>query len=200
MHNITLQEKQTHTKQITFSMEKESLYIEIETENLYIRSYNNNDFDLCFQLYSDPKITKYFDFGVPRTKSEIINLTEKGRSFFENKQPFGLFSIFLKNTKSFIGQVDLFPTDRVDTVEIGCILFKEFQGKGYGTESVKAIIFDLVKKINLSGLLENQIKKVMGTVHPKNIASQTVVKKCGMEPYKVKTRFNNPRVWYNVET
>lgn len=200
MHNTIIEDSQPYTKSISFSFENDRLEIGIETENLLIKSYNKNDFKLCLKLYSDPQITKYFDFGIPRTEPEIIELTKRGRSFFDKKLPFGLFSIFLKETGSFIGQADLFPTDDIDTAEIGCILFKQFQSKGYGTEAVKAIIFDLVKKINRTNLLKNQIRKIMGTVHPKNIASQNVIKKCGMEPYKTMNRFNNPRVWYNVET
>ena len=59
---------------ISFSSESNVLLIEIETEELYIRSYRNNDFEDCVALYGDEKLSKYFDHGQPRSRLEVEDL------------------------------------------------------------------------------------------------------------------------------
>ncbi len=179
---------------ILFKIEDNKLRVEIETERLYIRSYNEKDLNDCILLYGDPTITKHFDHGIPRTETEVKELIkDRGSKYFDNGEPFGLFSLFFKETGNFIGQADLFPTSIPTTLEIGCILQNEFQHQGLGTEAVKALIVDYINELNKKGFA---IDTVMGTVHPENIASNKLVKKCGMKANKFQERFGNPRIWY----
>lgn len=184
---------------ISFRFQEKKLYVEIETERLYIRSYEDRDFENCIRLYSDPMITKYFDHGVPRTRKEVEDLIdERGNKYFNKGEPFGLFSLFYKENNAFIGQADLFPTEEPGTVEVGCILQKKFQHQGLGTEAVKALIVDYVNELNSRKYTYKgfSILKVLGTVHPKNTPSNKLVRKCGMRADKFQERFGNPRIWY----
>ena len=80
--------------------------IEKSTDRLYIRSYTEDDYENCLSLYSDPILTQFFDHGKPRTKLEIDRYIEKrGRFFLKKDLPFGLFSVFLSDRVTFIGQV-----------------------------------------------------------------------------------------------
>jgi RimJ/RimL family protein N-acetyltransferase len=183
---------------ISFYRESWSLKVKIETENLYIYSYSEKDFEECVRLYGDEIVTKYFDHGKPRSRVEVENyIAEKGNKHFNKGEPFGLFSIFDKHTGVFIGQVDLLPMGEPGVVEIGCILHECYHSMGIGTEAVRAMVLDYVEILNVDFKFnEHPIVKVIGTVHPDNILSRKLIKSLGMIFEKSQRRFDNPRLWY----
>ncbi|MFZ0565209.1 MAG: GNAT family N-acetyltransferase [Chlamydiales bacterium] len=185
---------------ISFNFQYHELQVKIETQRLYICSYQDNDFENCVSLYGNKEITKYFDHGKARSRVEVENLiSERGKTYFIKGQPFGLFSVFSKYSMNFMGQVDLVPTNELGTVEIGCILHKQYQDQNFGTESVIALAVHYVDELNFRNIKFNgkAICKVMGTVHPKNVPSNKILKKLGMTFDKYEERFGNPRLWYS---
>ena len=112
--------------QISISSTNKGLCIQIETKNVYIRSYRDEDSKDCFILYKNPIITRYFDCGRPKTEKEIETLIqERGLKYSASGIPFGLFSLFYNKDGCFMGQADLFPAGDPDTLEFGCILHKQ---------------------------------------------------------------------------
>ena len=69
-----------------------------------------------------------------------------------------------------IGYVQLFQIDD-GSWEIGYHIAKQFTGKGYATEAVKAFLPAMSEKLN--------INEVYGICLAENIASVCVLKKCG---------------------
>lgn len=185
----------------SFWLNYNELQVEIETERLLICSYKDTDFDDCILLYGNEAIIKYFDHGKARAKHEVERLIcEKGKKYFSQGKPFGLFSIFHKETKAFIGQIDLLPSDEVGVLEVGFILHAHYHNQGFCSEAVKSIIFDYVETLNNGNFQcdELPINKVMATVHPKNEFSRKVLLKVGMTLEKIQDRFDQPRLWYSV--
>ena len=185
---------------IYFHFEFSKIQVEIETERLYIISYRDEDFENCLSLYSDEILTKHFDHGKPRSKTEIEKyLYERGKKFSNEGYPLGLFSIFNKQDMSFLGQVDLVPVEQQETVEIGCILHRKFHNQGFPLEACKVLTYSLVQELNQRDFKYNgdPITRVIATAHPKNYASQRLIKNLGMIFYKSEERFGNPRLWYH---
>ena len=201
MHH--LENTKTFCPLITFNCINNTVRVEIETERLYIRSYKDEDLENCIKLYGDQSLTKYFDDGRPKSRHEVIKLTdENGKKFFETGAPFGLFSIFLKSDMSFIGQIDLIPLDAPETVEIGCIFDRKYHNQGYPGEALRAFLFSYVKKLNHQGYTYHgmSIKKVIATVHPANKASKRLVHNLGMTFEKIEERFGHPRLWFSLSS
>lgn len=189
----------SHSSQVDFDICPNCLLDRIETERLLIRSYQDEDFEDCVQLYGDKALIKYFDYGVVRNRDEVKSLiTEKTYGYSNIKKPFGLFSIFLKDGMTFIGQIDLLPLDESNTVEIGFIMKKEFHGHGYCTEAVKYLIFDYINTINSCKDRCVPVIKIVATVHPDNMPSIKILEKVGMKLEKVQERFKAPRCWYSL--
>jgi ribosomal-protein-alanine N-acetyltransferase len=187
--------------EVNVSSLKKALQIQIETPRLVIRSYRDEDYDNCRALYGNPQITKYFDQGKPRSEQEISDLiSEKGNRYFKTGQPFGLFSIFLKDSMTFIGQIDLLPSDEPGIVEIGFILSSKYQNKGFCTEAAKAFLYDYIPELTHQGYSSkgSLIRGVMATVHPDNSPSRQVIEKIGMRFEKFQSRFGLPRLWYSL--
>lgn len=184
---------------ISLYVQDEEILIEIETSRLYIRSYQDEDFENCVALYSNSKNTKYFDNGKPRSRAEILRLIiQKANRYFKKGKPLGLFSIFLKENMTFIGQIDLLLTSKPGLLEIGYIIDPKYQNKGYCTEAVKAVLFDYVNELNDRGFTTRgiPIHSVMATVHPDNHPSRRIIEKFGMDFKKFQNRFGSPRLWY----
>lgn len=179
-----------------------AVFIEKNTDRLYIRSYTSDDYEDCLSLYSNPVLTRFFDHGKPRTKTQIdAYLKERGDYFFQKGLPFGLFSVFLKNNGTFIGQIDVVPTGEPGEVEIGWIFLKEFQNRGYCSESVISFLIPLIKElvndnVEVAGKI---INRIIATAHPENKASQRIMIKAGLSYYKKGLRYGgNPRNWYEL--
>ncbi len=174
------------------------LRIEMESPQLFITSYSDQDFEHCLSLYGDENLTRYFDHGKPRSRSEIRELIEiKGHQYFRQGLPFGLFSLFEKKTNVFIGQVDLLPTERQGEIEVGYILQSEYQNKGLCTEAINALLkFAKRIKENFPNL---SINKIIATFHPQNTASKRVLEKVGMKYEKSLLRFGQPRILYSID-
>ena len=59
-----------------------------------------------------------------------------------------------------------------DTIEIGYVIHLDYQGKGYATEAVHAMIEELLKM---------GFRKVKAGYFEENVASRRVMEKCGMK-------------------
>ena len=192
-------------KEMSFLQDSKTgrLSIESFTDRLYIRSYLKEDFDQCLLLYSDKELTKFVDRGEPRNEKEIYEyVEERGDRYFNQGQPFGIFSIFLKENKTFVGQVDLVPTENPGEVEIGWIFHKEFHSKGICTEAVLNFLMPFVYKLAKMGYKSNGrlINRIIATAHPENIPSNKVIQKAGLVMYQTCLRYGgNPRNWYSLD-
>lgn len=178
--------------------EDDYLYMELSSERLFIRPYQESDFEQSVALYGDPTIIKYFDHGKPFTRDDVRSLIQNsGIKHFQEGRPLGLFSIFKKDDMSFVGHIDLLPTDQPGILEIGFILHKTHQGLGFCTESVNILLQHVEQLVNDGYMiLGSFIKGITATVHPKNIGSKRVLEKSGMTLEKSSPRFGQPRLWY----
>ncbi len=108
----------------------------LETERLYLRSWQSTDLDEFVAMNQDKKVTRFLTnpYTTERAR-EIFGLIQK--EFDE--YGYGLFAVEGKISKRFIGYVGLHHTKldfmEDEIVEIGWRLKKEFWGKGYATEA-----------------------------------------------------------------
>ena len=108
---------------------------------------------------------------------EVYNSVEEAREAIEflmsryesTDGPF-VYPVITNNEGKNIGYVQLCKLDE-GTWEIGYHIAKNFTGKGYATEAVKAFLPAMAKKLN--------IEEVYGICLTENTASVRVLKKCG---------------------
>ncbi|MCH9634054.1 MAG: hypothetical protein S4CHLAM7_07920 [Chlamydiae bacterium] len=188
---------------IIFSNNENSLFIKAHTERLVVKSYQDIDFENAVSLYGNPELTKFFDHGEPRTLVEIQNyLSCRGTYYFKHGRPFGIFALFLKGKHDCIGHIDIVPTEQRGEVEIGWIMHKEYQGKGYCSEAVLQFLMPFIDILKNRNIMVNggPVNKVMATAHPENLSSNKVITKAGLKLYKQENRYKeNPRNWYRLK-
>ena len=143
----------------------------LETEHLYLRELNGNDFDaLCEILQDDETMYAYEGaFNDAEAREWLNRQIERYR-----KWGFGLWAVILKSNGKLIGQcgLTLQQWKSGEVLEIGYLFNRAYWHNGYAIESAKAC-----KKYAFEVL---QADEVCSIIRDTNIASQNVALKNGM--------------------
>lgn len=151
---------------MALSIKKKAL---IETERLTIKPYALEDMDGLVDLLINPEITE--TFMVPKFESleQVEKLAKKLIVFSQEDDTKHLeYGIYLD--RKLIGFVNDCGIE-ADEIEIGYVIHPDYQGHGYATEAVRAIICEL---------REMGFHKVSAGFFLENTASYCVMEKCGM--------------------
>jgi RimJ/RimL family protein N-acetyltransferase len=112
----------------------------LETNRLSLREVTVDDGQFIFDLLNTPKFKKYIgDRGV--------NSVEESREFIDTKyrqsytdHGYGLYAVETKDGGEPVGLCGFVRRDTLPGPDIGFAFLPEFEGKGYGFESAKAIM------------------------------------------------------------
>lgn len=141
------------------------------TDRMIIRETTEEDIDEFYEMYKDPRMTKYME----PLYQDIENEKKYAREYREKVyacQGFGIWTLLDKNTKKCIGRAGLTYRCGFDNVEIGFAIGTEYWNKGYATEAIKAI---------LSFAKEENLGPVNALIMHGNEASIHVVEKFGFK-------------------
>ncbi len=147
------------------------MYYEIKTERLLLRPLNVSDLKRVHEYASDKENTKYMMFLPHETETETKNFLLGAEAEWGKDNPqFYEFAVVLNGAQ--IGAVSLYLDETRLQGELGWIISKQFQQKGYATESAKAVI----------AFAENNLKlqKLTAQCDFRNVASAKVMQKLGM--------------------
>ena len=150
----------------------------IETKNLIVRNFELSDKeDLCEYMLQrvNAEFEAYPDFTEEKAEAEI-KYRYRSDEFF---------AIELKESHKVIGNIYLGKRE-FNSKELGYVLNKDYQGKGYGSEASKAVI---------KYAFSNGIHRIYAECAPQNIASWKVMEKIGM---KREAHFKN-NIFFHVD-
>lgn len=141
----------------------------IETQRLTIKPYALEDVDGLVDLLTNPEITKTFMVPKFESRESAENLAKKLVGFSREADTKHLeYGIYLD--EKIIGFVNDCGIDD-EEIEIGYVIHPDFQGHGYATEAVGAVLCEL---------REMGFRKVTAGCFAENAASHRVMEKCGM--------------------
>lgn len=146
--------------------------INLETERLYFREMDENDFDNLKSVISDPYIMKYYP--KPYDDSGVHKWITWCKASYA-KRGFGLWALIRKSDNKFIGDCGISMQDINGKLvpEIGYHIHSDYWRQGYGLEAAKAC-----KK----WLFENtDFQEVYSYMNADNIASYSLAKANGMK-------------------
>ncbi|HWR22792.1 MAG TPA: GNAT family N-acetyltransferase [Feifaniaceae bacterium] len=138
-----------------------------------LRNVEENDFSLYYAMYASPEVMRYTLIDAckspeayePYFTRTLEDIRKPDRLLYEytaslpNGEPVGM------------GNLKLLSTDP-GNAEIGYMLLPPYWGKGYGTEIARRLI--------RIGFAELGLRKVTACCNANNLASEAVMKKCGM--------------------
>ena len=169
----------------------------VETARLSLRPLAEDDYEFLVALNADPDVARFIAHGVPRTREETRAVLDRTLASYRD-DALGHLAITLKDTGALIGRCGL---SRVEIeahapanappqcfwfrgsaphgmpvfhdVELGYTLAKEHWGRGYATESARAM--------RDFGFRELGLPRVLSAIVPLNVASTRVAGKLGLD-------------------
>lgn len=141
----------------------------IQTERLTLKPYRESDRERLVEMMLNPKISETFMIPDYETKEEYYLLADKLIAFSQTEDTIHLEYGVYKDGYM-IGFVNDCGYDD-SAMELGYVIDPAFQGCGYATEAVKAVIEEL---------REMGFRKVLAGFFEGNIGSQRVMEKCGL--------------------
>lgn len=111
----------------------------LETERLFLREITEDDAAFILELINAPKFHQYIgDRGVRTVEDARPYIAEK---FTKNYDAlgYGLYMVCLKDGTP-IGNCGFVLRDTLPGPDLGFAFLPEFEGKGYGVESAKAVM------------------------------------------------------------
>jgi len=146
--------------------------IEINTERLILRPIKSEDAKAIFDYRSDPIANKYQGW-IPKTIDEARDfVTNRVASEMDLVNTWFQFVLIEKDSNKLIGDVGIHFFDaNKKQVGIGYTLDKNYQGKGYMTEALIALINYL--------FIDLDKHRITASIDPDNVKSIKLVEKLG---------------------
>lgn len=112
----------------------------ITTDRLILRRSVPDDAGMISSYRSDPDVHRYQ--GWERTDPDGIRLEILEMAGRSPGEPGGWvqFSVRERETDALVGDVGLSPADEPDVIKVGYTMAPAFQGRGYATEAVAALV------------------------------------------------------------
>jgi ribosomal-protein-alanine N-acetyltransferase len=145
--------------------------ITLHTPRLYLREFTLDDAQLLVDLNSDINVTRYTGDG-PVELSESKKIIEE-IILPQYANEMGRWAVHLKDTDEFIGWSGIKYIESLNEYDIGYRFFKKHWGKGYATESGKAVMD--------YGLNVLKLKQIVGRAAVDNHNSIKVLEKVGLK-------------------
>lgn len=152
------------------SYETKIMPIQLETERLLLREFNEDDAEDMVELNSDPDVVRYTGDGPFENIHEALELIRSYDQY--EKYRMGRLNMYLKSTDEYIGWCGLKYHAEDGLVDLGYRLHKRFWGQGYATEASIACLNYGFNTLHLD--------KIIARAMIENHASIAVMKKLGM--------------------
>jgi ribosomal-protein-alanine N-acetyltransferase len=112
----------------------------VETPRLIIREIEESDAAFMNALLNSPGFIKYIgDRGVRTDDEARVFIRERyQKSYLDNG--YGLYAVLLKEESTPVGMCGFVRRDTLPGPDLGFAFLPEFEGKGFGTESSKAVL------------------------------------------------------------
>lgn len=157
-----------------------------ESERLLFRQLTEADTSEVFKIRSNPERMKYIPRPILETEEQALEMiTMMNQKVAENTDI--NWAVCEKETGKFIGFMGFYRTQPENyRTEIGYMISPEFEGKGYVTESVRAMLNYAFNEVGFHS--------VCAVIDPKNIGSGKVLEKNG---FRKEAHFVEDFFWNN---
>lgn len=149
----------------------------LQTERLLLREFTLSDVTDFANLMADPEVMR-FSLQGPLNKEQAEKYFEKRVLSHYKEHGFGLFALFLKENKKFIGFSGLIrqTIDGKQEIELAYRLHPQFWSQGFATEAAIAVTEYAFQKLHPEYLIS--------IIDPNNERSLKVAKRIGMQFWK----------------
>lgn len=144
----------------------------LTTARLGLRPFTSADRDWLVDLYSDVNVTRYL--GGLLTPSQVDRmLANRILDYYAAHPGLGIWMTVERTSGERAGFHLLNNIQGESIIQVGFALLEPFWGRGYGTEMASAVL--------RYGFADLELPTIVGMASLKNIASQRVLTKVGLE-------------------
>ena len=146
----------------------------LETENLVLRPFKDEDVDDYFGVLDSPEVRRLLHLPESLDRSDAWQQMAWFVGQWELRGT-GHWALEEKKSGQFVGRAGLHRPERHDWpgVEVGWLLHPDYWGRGYATEAGAAAV--------RYGFEDLQVDKLFSCILPENHRSQAVAKRLGFE-------------------
>jgi ribosomal-protein-alanine N-acetyltransferase len=168
--------------------------IHIETQRLLIREIRDEDENGLFELDADPEVHRYLGNNPITTREQAREIIQFLHQQYQ-ENGIGRWAVIEKISGNFIGWTGLKlitekTNDHINYYDMGYRLIRKYWGKGYATETAKAIL-----KYGFDSL---QLNEMYAIANIKNDASNTILKKVGLQALQTFNYKGEEHNWYKI--
>ena len=144
----------------------------MHTARLFIRPITLDDAEAYWPLVSLPEVLRYTGEQPQSSLDDVRQMLADRPLRDYSVYGFGRMACIEKSSGRVVGFSGLKYLEDLQDVDIGYRFLPECWGKGYATESARALMNQ--------GAIEHGIDRIIGLVQPENIASARVLEKIGL--------------------
>ena len=146
-------------------------HIELESEKLIFRKFQQSDFSVVYDWLSNFENMKYRS-SEPKSETEAHAYLDWAIQCAEEENCINFrYAVVLKETDELIGSCELYYTDR-DPAELAWELHRHYWRKGYGTEIGNTLLKLAFETLGL--------RRVIADCNTLNVGSWRIMEKIGM--------------------
>lgn len=163
-----------------------SLLEVLQTDRLILRTWQEQDLELLYQINQDPRVMEFFPHMPDRVETQRFFDKVK-----EHQEQYGysLYAVDRKDSSEFIGFVGLLVADFsahfTPAAEIAWRLGYEHWGQGFATEAARAVL--------KYGFEQLSLPEIVSFTAVINARSRRVMEKIGLQ-YDPKDDFDHPKL------
>jgi len=167
----------------------------LETDRLILRELKLSDAEAFFAMDNNPNVHKYLWNKAVHKIEETIEIIEVIRKqYVENG--IGRYALISKENNEFMGWAGLkYNTEvvnkKINFYDIGYRLDEKFWGKGFASEATFAWLKYAFETLNITTM--------EAAAHSKNVASNRILQKIGMQMTEQYLEDNVSWNWYQLE-
>jgi len=143
----------------------------LTTARLLLRPFRLEDVDALYAVLNEPGILRYFPNPAPPDRAGVARLIAHQLQHWQ-EHCLGWWAVEPRTMPGLIGWNGLQYLPETNEVEVGYLLSKDWRRQGLATEGARA---SLEYGFHTLGL-----PRIIGLVHPQNLASQRVMHKLGL--------------------
>lgn len=111
----------------------------LETPRLSVRESTVEDVEAFYRIYKEPSITYYMENLFQNPEEERAYIQDYIRQMY-GFYGFGMWTVIEKGTGRIIGRAGFNIREGYDLPELGFVIEKTYQGKGYASEACTAVL------------------------------------------------------------
>ena len=146
----------------------------LETERLLLPPLDHRHTEALAAIYADPEVARYIGgdrLDAAGTATQVARFEEVWR-----EHGYGQSALVDRATGTLIGRAGLHPWPAWDEVELGYVLARHAQGRGYATEAARAWIDAAFGALGL--------ERLIAVIHPDNRPSRALAERLGFAVHR----------------